>query len=829
MRRHVRYGRTSVYEVARWRAARVSKALCYDPALTSKSMVRVTRSIWVLAIASTALVGAGCGGNASQSADGGGGHGGAGRGGGGGMAGAQAGGAGGQTLPDAGPDLPSPSDGNARDADDPPDTSDARDATDAPSTSDAAASTDGARDAGADAPADRSSPPDVGHAAPGLHVLAGALGGAGRVDDVGADARFNGLSALAWDGAGNLYVSDNRAIRKIALATGAVTTIAGVLGTSGFANGTGTTARFTGPGALVWDGAGNLYAADNDVIRKVVVATGAVSTVAGSPGQFMVVDGVGAQARFWFPGGLALDGAGNLFVSDSGGGTIRRVVLATAEVTTIAGAAGTVGSVDGTGSDARFSSPDHLALDGAGNLYVADRLNATIRKVVLASGVVTTIAGTAGMHGSTDGVGTSARLEEPDGLVFDGAGNLFFSDRGSTAVRRITLATGAVTTVAGSWGMSGSTDGVGPAARFTWPAGLASDGAGNLYVADVDSYAVRKIVVATASVTTVAGSAAKRGSTDGTGAAARFSTPLRVAEDGAGNLFVASDFAIRKVALPGGEVTTFAGVSGTYGTTDGRGTAARFRTIRGLVSDKAGTLYVSDTGNYTIRKVDLGTAMVTTIAGTAFMAGSADGTGAAARFDYPQGLALDGAGNLFVADSTASTLRKIDLATRAVTTFAGAYRAAGTVDAAGTDARFYAPEDLTAAGDGNLYVADTGTNIIRRVVVATAQVTTLAGLANISGGTTDGTGGAARFASPRAISADGAGNLYVADSAGPTIRKMVISTGAVTTLIGVPGRLGVKEGPFPAGLNQPYGLASLYTGDLVIVDAAENALLIAGF
>jgi sugar lactone lactonase YvrE len=780
-------------------------------------MDRMTRSVRVLAIAATVLVGVGCGGKASQSADGGGGD----RGG-GGTAGAQAGGAGGQTLPDAGPEAPSPSDGGGGTG------SDARDAADAPSGTDAPAATDGGRDAGTDALTDRASPPDVGRASPGLHVLAGALGGAGRADDVGADARFNGLNGLAWDGAGNLYVGDNYAIRKIVLATGAVTTVAGVLGTSGFANGVGATARFTGPGQIAWDGAGNLYVGDNDVIRKVVVATGAVSTVAGSPGQFMVVDGVGAQARFWYPEGIAVDGAGNLYVSDAGGGTIRRLVLATGEVTTIAGAAGTVGSVDGTGSAARFDSPDHLALDGAGNLYVADRLNATIRKVALASGEVTTIAGAAGMHGSADGAGTSARLAEPDGLVFDGAGNLFFSDRGNTAVRKITLATSAVTTVAGSWGMSGSTDGVGPAARFALPVGLASDGAGNLYVSDADSYAVRKIVLATASVTTVAGSASKRGSTDGAGAAARFSTPLRVAEDGAGNLFVASDFAIRKVALPGGEVTTFAGDSGTYGTTDGRGTAARFRTIRGLVSDKAGTLYVADSGNYTIRKVDLGTGMVTTIAGTAQMPGSADGTGATARFDNPYGLALDG-GNLYVADSTASTLRKVDLATRAVTTFAGAYREARTVDAAGTDARFYFPEDLTAAGDGNFYVADTGSNIIRRVVIATAQVTTLAGLANISGGTTDGVGGAARFASPRAITADGAGNLYAADLAGPTIRKVVTATGAVTTVIGVPGRLGAKEGPLPAALNQPIGLAFLYTGDLAIVDAAENAVLIAGF
>jgi sugar lactone lactonase YvrE len=256
--------------------------------------------------------------------------------------------------------------------------------------------------------------------------------------------------------------------------------IAGGLGGAGNADDTGGAARCNRPTGAVADGAGNLYLSDtgNHTLRKVVAATGVVTTLAGSAGIAGFSDGIGSAARFHSPSGLALDGAGNLYLSDTGNDTIRKVVLATGAVTTLAGTAGTYGSADGTGAAARFSGPEQIALDAAGNLYVADSSNSTIRKVVISTGEVTTLAGTAGLSVSTDGTGAAAHFIRPWGVAVDGAGNLYVAD-GST-IRKVVLATGGVTTLAGVANQGSNIDGIGAAARFNVPANVAVDANGNL-------------------------------------------------------------------------------------------------------------------------------------------------------------------------------------------------------------------------------------------------------------------------------------------------------------------------------------------------------------
>jgi hypothetical protein len=284
----------------------------------------------------------------------------------------------------------------------------------------------------------------------------------------------------------------------------------------------------------------------------------------GSPGS---ADGVGAAAQFNGPYGMASDGAGNLFVDDRSNNTIRSVVIATGAVTTLVGTAGMSGSADGTGAAARFGYPDGLGSDGAGNLFVPDTNNATIRQVVIATGVVTTLAGTPGMSGGSDGTGPAARFNDPTQVVSDGAGNLYVVDNFNDTIRTIVIATGVVTTLAGTAGMTGSADGTGAAARFSHPFGVATDGAGNLYVAEPVNNTIRKIVIATGVVTTLAGTAGTMGSADGTGAAARFNNPNGITSDGAGNLYVAdySNYTVRKIVIATGVVTTPIGVAGQYG------------------------------------------------------------------------------------------------------------------------------------------------------------------------------------------------------------------------------------------------------------------------
>jgi sugar lactone lactonase YvrE len=453
-------------------------------------------------------------------------------------------------------------------------------------------------------------------------------------DGTGAAARFDGPVGVTSDGT-NLYVADaqNNTIRKIVIATGAVTTLAGTAGQSDSTDGTGTAARFNSPNGVTTDGT-NLYVADtnNKTIRKIAIATGAVTTIAGIAGQVGSSDGIGTAARFNVPIGLALTG-GNLYIVDSSNNNIRQMGLSTDSVTTLAGSAGT--SQDGIGTAARFNQTIGATTDGT-NLYVADT-NSTIRKIVITTGEVTTIAGAAGQQGSSDGLGTAARFTSPMGITTDGT-NLYVADFGSNTIRTVVIATGAVSTLAGTTGQAGSADGISGAARFNNPIGITTDNI-NLYVADYNNHTIRKIVIATGAVTTLAGSAGQSGSADGVGTSARFFNPDGITTDGT-NLYVADtqNHSIRKIAVATGVVTKLAATDTLWITTDGT------------------NLYSS--GGQSVNKIVIATAAVTTLAGATNQFGSIDGTGSVARFSLIHGGTTDGT-SLYVVDSGNRTIRKI--------------------------------------------------------------------------------------------------------------------------------------------------------------------------
>jgi len=245
---------------------------------------------------------------------------------------------------------------------------------------------------------------------------------AGKPGQRNSDSSFFNPFGIAYDGNGNLYITDmyTQTIRKIVIATGAVTTIAGLAGSQGTADGVGSAARFYQPYGIVYDGNGKLNIADAYSSRQLVIATGAVTTIAGLDVRYASADGVG-----------------NLYITDNGNRIIQKLVIATGVVTTIAGLAGSSGSVDGVGSAARFNGPVGIAYDGNGNLFICDTSNNTIRKLVIATGAVTTIAGLAGSSGSADGVGSAARFGYPRGIVYDGNGNLYNPD--NYTIRKIIL------------------------------------------------------------------------------------------------------------------------------------------------------------------------------------------------------------------------------------------------------------------------------------------------------------------------------------------------------------------------------------------------------
>ena len=268
--------------------------------------------------------------------------------------------------------------------------------------------------------------------------------------------------------------------------SGAVTTLAGT-GSSGSANGTGTSASFNGPAGITTDGT-NLYVADygNHLIRKIVISTGVVTTLAGTGSSGSADNSTGTSAGFNQPYGITTDGT-NLYVAEYGNHLIRKIVISTGVVTTLAGT-GSSGSANGTGTSASFYKPAGITTDGT-NLYVADRYNYLIRKIVISTGVVTTVAGT-GSSGAANGTGTSASFDKPYGVTTDGT-NLYVGDYYNYLIRKIVISTGVVTTVAGT-GLSGSANGTGTSASFHLPRGITTDGT-NLYVTEGGNHLIRKI------------------------------------------------------------------------------------------------------------------------------------------------------------------------------------------------------------------------------------------------------------------------------------------------------------------------------------------------
>jgi hypothetical protein len=651
-------------------------------------------------------------------------------------------------------------------------------------------------------------------------AFAGGAGGPGFFDGSPADpVRFDSPSGVAVTTTGDRFVADteNHVIRKID-ASGNVTTFAGAFGVTGSADDTGPAARFNQPSGIVAVGT-ILYLCDtgNNTIRR-ITASGVVTTVAGTPGIPGAVDNTFGPGNVLFsaPRGISSNGAtlGTiLYVADTGNHTIRRV-SASGATTTFAGS-GTPGFVDDTGTAASFFSPEGITFDGS-SIFVADTGNHAIRKVtpVGSVGDVTTLAGD-GIPGYIDNTsGASARFSSPVSLVSIGS-DLFVTDTGNHVIREVnTTNLGFATTLAGSPQVAGFADGTGTLASFDSPEGIASDGfpSPSLYVADTRNHVVRKVSLG-GSVTTVAGNPPRAGSADLQGEAARFRAPAGVAVVG-DDAFIADteNHTIRKIDSAG-VATTIAGSAGSPGSTDN---PPRFR-FPGGITALGGDLYVTDSENHTIRRVTT-SGLVTTIAGNPGATGSADGSGTTALFNNPQGIVALG-GELYVTDSGNHTIRKVTTA-GVVDTLAGSPGTPGSEDGSSAVARFRSPLGIATLGP-SLYVSDSGNHTIRKVLVPSGATSTFAGSAG-QPGFADGSGADARFSSPDGIAGVGSA-LYVADGGNHAVRR-ISTLATVTTFVGSPGAATTRNGDSTNALvNAPAGITGV-EGTIYFTDVNENVV-----
>ena len=672
----------------------------------------------------------------------------------------------------------------------------------------------------------------VAGAQPADNWIIETVAGVGDDGDGGpaTGAQLSSPLGVAVDGAGNLYIADwlNHRIRKVD-AAGVISTVAGD-GTEGFGGdgGPAVAAQLYRPEGVAVDGAGNLYIADssNNRIRK-VDAGEVISTVAGDGTYGYGGDGgpaVAAQLRG--PSGVAVDGAGNLYIADEFNHRIRKVDAA-GVISTVAGDGtrgygfGGYGGDGGPATAAQLSSPEGVAADGAGNLYIADRFNHRIRKVD-AGGVISTVAGdgTRG-YGGDGGPAVAAQLRGPSGVAVDGAGNLYIADYFNNRIRKVDAA-GVISTVAGSgeggfgFGGYGGDGGPATAAQLSSPEGVAVDGYDNLYIADTDNNRIRKVDAGTGVISTVAGDGTEGfGGDGGAATAAQLFLPIDVAPDGAGNLYIADtlNHRIRRVNSAGA-ITTVAGYGptgeggGGFGGDGGPAAGARLNSPVGVAVDGYDNLYIADTLNHRIRRVNSAGA-ITTVAGygpTGEGGGGFGGDGgpaAAARLSFPYGVAPDGAGNLYIADTFNHRIRKVDAA-GVITTVAGSgeggfgFGGYGGNGGPATAAQLNLPVDVALDGAGNLYIADADNHRIRKVDAA-GVISTVAGY----GPTGEGFGGyggdggpaaAARLDTPFDVALDGAGNLYIADLGNNRIRRLTpaamptpsISAGGIVLASGTP-------------------------------------------
>ncbi len=651
----------------------------------------------------------------------------------------------------------------------------------------------------------------------------------------------------AVDAAGNLYFGSDHAIFKVDT-TGTLTCIGGI-GRDGISGdgGPALNAQMSYPWGIAVDASGNVYFTDKNSnnIRRIAV-NGTIGVFAGAVAAGFAGDGGPAGAAlFSGPSGLAFDAAGDLYVADTGNQRIREIT-ASGTVSTVAGTGNQGYSNDGAPAvSADLNGPEGVAVDAAGNLYIADTENQRVREVSK-GGTISTFAGTGFPSFSGDnGPAIQATLFLPTDVAADQSGNVYIADLGSSRIRMVT--NGTITTIAGSDGGIEPTPGQAAVSiRFNGPTGVAVDGAGNVYFAEGSIGSGSSLVggdfrvweITAGIANSAAGNGLESYSGDGGPAAqAQINTPGGLAFDSAGNLYVAdaANNRVRRIS-PSGTIVTVAGTgvagySGDYGPA----TSAQLNQPVGVAVDSAGNLYIADTGNNRIRVV-LTNGTIAPLAGNGNAAFEGDGGPAVlAALHAPEGVAVDAAGNVYIADTKSLRVREVVVGSSIIQTLAGSGVAGYSGDGGpGTSAALNSPSSVAVDSAGDVYFTDELNGLVRKINPA-GVITTVAGTplpASPNGGAVAVVGGGdggpaigALLLAPKAVLLDGAGNLYITDSGENKVR-MVGTNGIITSIAGNGTCCYSGDGGIGtvAQLNVPWGLAMDSAGNLYVADSGNNAI-----
>jgi sugar lactone lactonase YvrE len=642
---------------------------------------------------------------------------------------------------------------------------------------------------------------------------------------------FTSPQGLAFDGSGNLFVGEANAsrVRRIAAGSNLVSVAAGssVPGYGG--NGGSALSAVLGvPRYVALDKSGDMFISDwsNCIVWRVDGVSGNIAVYAGVPGNCGYnSDGIAAtSAQLNAQRGIAVDAAGNLFIADVGNLRVRRVdVGSTHPITTVAGTG--TGGYNGDGilaTQANLSGPAHLALDSLGNLFIADAGDARILRVDASTGMITTYAGTGkGGYSGDNGPATSARINGMMSaeMAFDAHDNLFFLDTGDLCVRRIDAAPpNIITTYVGNGGPA-------PNATFSAVVGIAIDGAGAIFLADFGANVIWKVAPGSSGpVQTISTFAGSLGPDNVPPTSAFLNLPASAAVDRMGNVLIADteDDRIRQVSGATGLISTIAG-TGVPGYTDGPVLRATMSWPNDIALDAAGDYYIADYLNNVIRRVDAVTGLMTTFAGTG--AGDYDGDGTATLVDlfYPEGVAVDSSGNVYIADWENNMVRKVSGGV--MTTIAG------TTDGAGYNgdnipantAQLNLPCSVAVDPNGNVYISDSGNSRVREIVQATGNIVTIAGT-GVAGYNGDGPATSARLTSPGGLAVTAAGDLIIAD--GNMVRRIPAGQTTLATIAGstIGGYSGDGGAATAAELDSPDHVAADGSGRIYVADSFNDAV-----